>query len=212
MSQVSRVLQYQVSECPSAFWVPECSSAWVPKFWSTLSSQVPKCPSALCSSSASRASSVQVLVECPSVQVSWVLGCPSAPRILEYFECPSALWVPEVLECLSALSTLGVSGVRVLECLKCLESQSVSLSQLVSQPVSQLIYNTYSVSYIYFKCSHTLRKDLTTEYMLPLLFKYSFNVSGNSYIRKRLRYGVKYLHNWEHLEHPPPPYRVYTHT
>ena len=162
MPQVSRVLQCQVSECPSAFRVPECSSAWVPK-----------CPSALCSSSASR---VQVLVECPSVQASWVPGCPSAPRILEYLEYPSALWVPQVLECLSALSALGVSGVRVLECLECLESQSVSLSQLVSLLVSQLIYNTYSVSYIYFKCWHTLSEDLTTEYLLPLSFKYSFNV------------------------------------
>ena len=29
---------------------------------------------------------------------------------------------------------------------------------------------------------------------------------------KKLCYGVKYLHNWEHMKHPPPPFKVNTHT
>ena len=48
-----------------------------------------------------------------------------------------------MLKCPSGLS---VSGVRVLECLECLEGRSASVSQLVSQPASQLVCNTGSVS------------------------------------------------------------------
>ena len=84
-----------------------------------------------------------------SAQVSKLLECPVAQALLEYL---STLSTQVPFECLKCSSALGVSGVRVLECLECLESQSVSLSQLVSLLVSQLIYNTYSVSYIYFKC------------------------------------------------------------
>ena len=52
--------------------------------------------------------------------------------------------IPQVpFECPSVLST---SDVRVPECLNCLGSRSFLVSQLVNQPVSQLVYNAGSVS------------------------------------------------------------------
>ena len=76
---------------------------------------------------------------------------PNSPSFLSdrVPKCPlSALSTlnAQVLECPSAFSALRASGVRLSEFLECLDSQSASVSQLVSQPVSQLVYNSGSVS------------------------------------------------------------------
>ena len=88
------------NESASNAWVLECLTAWVRECPSTC---VHKCPSALSARVPKLPSSAWVpqVLECQSVQLSWVPECPSVLRVPE---CSSALRVP--LECL--WSVLGV--------------------------------------------------------------------------------------------------------
>ena len=69
--------------------------------------------------------------------------CPNALSI-QVPKCHSSAQVPFV--CPSAMSALSVSGARVLMYLECLDSRNLSVSQLVSQPVSRLVYSAASIS------------------------------------------------------------------
>ena len=88
--------------------------------------------------------SARVLV-CPSSQVPWLPECPNASsaQVSQRLEYPSAQ-VPFV--CPSAMSALSVSGARVPMYLEYLDSRNLSVSQLVSQPVSRLVYSAASIS------------------------------------------------------------------
>ena len=109
----------RVTKCPSA----QCPSAlWVPK---CLRGKVPNC------------------LECPSAQVPFECTSASSAESSWVGECPSALWVHECLKCPSALSARVPWVPQVFECLKI---PSASVSQLVSQPVIQLVCNADSVS------------------------------------------------------------------
>ena len=126
--------------------VPECVSAWVPFEWPSakvtecLSAQVPwvpECPSA------------QVPFDWPgasSTQVPWVLECSKGPSALSagVLRCPSSALSTRVPKC--PLNALNARVPECLECLKCLKCPSASVSQLVSHPVRQLVYNAGSVS------------------------------------------------------------------
>ena len=99
-----------------------------------LSARVPKCL---------ECSSAQVLFECPSTSGSQVLECPKCSSALSagVLTCSSSTLSARVPKCpSSALSA------QVPECLGCLERPSASISKLVSQPVSQLVYSAGSVS------------------------------------------------------------------
>ena len=121
-----------VLECPSALRMPECPSAqfpWVP--------ECPKCPSSVRVPQVPKCTSL----EWPSTQAPF--ECPSAPsaQVLGVLTCP--------LSALCALSAripfdcLNWSSARVPWGL---ERISASVSQSVTLPVSQLVYNADSVS------------------------------------------------------------------
>ena len=130
-----------LNKVPRVPLVSKCPSAWVLQWPSTL--RVPKSPWV------PKCLSVQVLrkPECPTaLRVSERLECPSAPSALRVPKRPSALRVPEcpkyqvpwMLECPS--SVLSARDLEYLEC------PSASVSQLFSQLVSQLAYHAGSVS------------------------------------------------------------------
>ena len=153
----------QLNKVPRVTRVPErpivrvpfkCPSAQVPDWPSTQVPWKPECPSAFW---------VPECFKCPSAQVPWLPECPSAlrvPRVPWVPEFSSIAWVPQVPKCPSPLSSsaqvlfecpitlngLSSSGVRVSKCLLCLEGRGASVSWLISQPVSQLVYNVGSVS------------------------------------------------------------------